>query len=297
MDKVTTTDRPQALVSGPRGSGTGGSGGAGGQRDVGAVVHAVRILRHLAQTPRPVGVAAVARETRISPSTCFNILRTLARTRFVAFREADKTYTLGMGLAELATGLVGLSHAELIRPELERLALNHDMLIVLWRVTEDAHIVLIDRAHSETAVRVEMQPGIRLPSLVGAVGRCVAAALRLPEQELRRRFAALRWQTPLSFAAYQTEVAQAARQGWAMDDGHLHRGMQTVAAIITDHAGVPRFGLSGITITGQHTREALERLGRELSEVARHVGASLFPQIGHPDPAPSGTAFPPRNAS
>ncbi len=72
-------------------------------------------------------------------------------------READKTYTLGMGVAELATGLVGLSHAELIRPELERLALNYDMLLVLWRVTEDSHVVLIDRAYTHTAVRVEMR--------------------------------------------------------------------------------------------------------------------------------------------
>ena len=96
-------------------------------------MHAIRILRHLAAVPRPLGVAAIARATGISPSTCFNILRTLARARLCAFRAADKTYTLGMAVAELSVGLVGLSHAELLRPELERLALNYDMLIVLWR--------------------------------------------------------------------------------------------------------------------------------------------------------------------
>src|SRR5690606_8876200 len=48
------------------------------QREVGAVVHAMRILRHLAATPSPQGVAAVARGTGISPSTCFGILRTMA---------------------------------------------------------------------------------------------------------------------------------------------------------------------------------------------------------------------------
>ncbi|MDG7115625.1 helix-turn-helix domain-containing protein, partial [Streptococcus pneumoniae] len=93
--------------------------------DVGAVAHAIRILRHLAGATAPLGVAAVARGTGISPSTCFNILRTLARARFVAFNDSDKTYSLGLAVAELAAGLIGVSHAELIRPELERLALNH----------------------------------------------------------------------------------------------------------------------------------------------------------------------------
>ncbi len=224
--------------------------------DVGAVVHAMRILRHLAVAAAPVGIASVARATGISPSTSFNILRTLSRAGFVAFRPTDKTYSLGLGIAEIATGLVGISHAELISPELNRLAQTYEMLVVLWRVTEDDHLVLIDRAHSELAVRVEMRMGMRLPSLVGAVGRCVAATLDLPPGELRRRFAALRWQVAPSFAAYQADVAQAAVRGWAIDDGQLYRGLQTVAAIVQDQDRQPRFGLSGITIAGQHTAHA-----------------------------------------
>ncbi|MCQ4158626.1 IclR family transcriptional regulator [Roseomonas sp. GC11] len=252
-----------------------------GQRDVGAVIHAIRILQHLAGASGPLGVAAVARGTGISPSSCFNILRTLTRARFVAFRDSDKTYTLGLAVAELAAGLIGVSHAELIRPELERLALNYDMLIVLWRVTGDGHIVLIDRAHSHTAVRVEMRLGLRLPMLVGAVGRCVAAALDLPADELRRRFAALRWQAPPSFEAYLADVAAARTQGWSLDHGNLYRGLITVGALVRDRNGQPRFGLSGITIAGQHPPEVFARLGGELREVAAFTGKALFP-LGHP---------------
>ncbi|MBI0435846.1 IclR family transcriptional regulator [Roseomonas sp. KE0001] len=249
-----------------------------GQRDVGAVIHAIRILQHLSAATAPLGVAAVARGTGISPSTCFNILRTLTRTRFVAFREQDKTYSLGLGVAELAAGFLGISHAELIRPELERLALNYDMLIVLWRVTEDGHIVLIDRAHSHTAVRVEMRLGLRLPMLVGAVGRCVAAALDLPQAELRRRFAALRWQSPPSFESYLADVEAARGSGWSLDNSQLYRGLITIAALITDQHGQPRFGLSGITIAGQRPPQIFEQLGRELREVAGFATRALFPR-------------------
>ena len=95
-------------------------------------------------------------------------------------------------MAELAAGLVGTSHAELIRPELERLALNYETLILLWRFMNGNHLVLVDRAHSQAALRVEIAIGYRHPMLAGAIGRCVAANLCLSEAELRQRFAGLR---------------------------------------------------------------------------------------------------------
>jgi DNA-binding IclR family transcriptional regulator len=252
------------------------------QRDVGAVVHALRILQHLASAPAPQGVAAVARGTGISPSTCFGILRTMARARFVTFRESDKTYGLGLAVAELAAGLVGSSHLDLVRPEIERLALNHDMLIALWRVTEDGHIVVIDRAYGEHVVRVDMRVGSRLPALIGAVGRCIAARLALPSAELRRRFTALRWQDPPDFATYEAEVRQAGLEGWAKDVGRLYRGITTVASVVTDQNGVPRFGISGIAIQGQHAPERIDALGRELRAVAEYIGRALFPRPQRP---------------
>jgi len=247
------------------------------QRDVGAVVNALQILQYLAASTSPVGVAAVARGTKVSTSTCFNILRTLVRARFASFNTADKTYTLGLALAELSVGLVGISHAELIRPELERLALNYETLILLWRVTDDNHLVLIDRAHSPTAIRVEIGMGYRLPLLAGAIGRCVAAELHLPAAELRRRFAGLRWQTPLGFAEYQKQVARTREVGWALDDGTLFHGLAVVAALVVDGERRPRFGFSGVSISGQQSNERLAALGRDLKDLAAIVGNSLFP--------------------
>ena len=254
------------------------------QRDVGAVVHALQILQYLAASTAPIGVAAVARGTKISTSTCFNILRTLVRARFASFNATDKTYALGLALAELSTGLVGISHAELIRPELERLALNYETLILLWRVTDDNHLVLIDRAHSQTAIRVEIRIGYRLPILAGAIGRCVAAEMQLPAAELRRRFAALRWQAPFTFTEYQAEVAETRETGWALDNGKLFRGLANVAALVVDNERRPRFGFSGVSISGQQSQERLEDLGRDLKDLASLVGKSLFP----PRPRASG---------
>jgi DNA-binding IclR family transcriptional regulator len=246
-------------------------------KDVGAVVNALRILRCLSGSSKPLGVAAVTRATGISASTAFGILRTLARLHYVSFNESDKTYRLGLAMAEMAAGLLGTSHAELIRPELERLALNYETLILLWRITEDNRLVLIDRAHSQTAVRVEIKLGYRMPQLAGAIGRCVAAILDVPSSELRRRFAIPRWQTPLSFDDFEKQVCEARHRGWALDDGYLFRGLTSVAALVVDDEKRPRFGISGVSITGQQSPQALTALGQDLVALAATIGSALFP--------------------
>jgi DNA-binding IclR family transcriptional regulator len=246
-------------------------------KDVGAVVNALRILRCLSGSSRPLGVAAVTRATGISASTTFGILRTLARLHYVSFDETDKTYRLGLAMAEMAASLLGTSHAELIHPELERLAFKYETLILLWRVTEDNRLVLIDRAYSQIAVRVEIKLGYRMPLLAGAVGRCVAATLDVPTSELRRRFADTRWQTPLSFGAFEKQVLEARERGWSLDDGYLFRGLTSAAALVVDDERRPRFGVSGVSIAGQQSSQSLKALGQDLAALAGDIGHALFP--------------------
>lgn len=245
-------------------------------KDVGAVVNAIQILACLAASTTPMGVAAVARASGVSTSTCFNILRTLTRARYVAFHGAEKTYSLGLAIAELAAGLIGTSPTALIRPEMERLATKHGMLVLLWRITADDHVILVDRAHSHGAIRVEISPGYRMPALAGAVGRSIAAARAMSAAELRRRFGALRWQSSPGFEAYRSEVAAARERGWAIDDNSLYNGIISVGTVISDAEGVPQFGLSGVCIAGQSQARALHQFGEALLEVAENAGKALY---------------------
>ncbi|EKD5525152.1 IclR family transcriptional regulator [Pseudomonas aeruginosa] len=235
-------------------------------KDVGAVVNAIQILRHLAHADGPQGVAAIARATGISPSSAFNILRTLSNERLTSFDDAGKTYQLGLGLSELAVGFVGRSYADLIQPELERLSLAHHILIALWQVTDDAHIRVIALAAPPVA-HVNVAVGTRLPELVGAAGRCIAGLRELPEDELRRRLTRVRWENPPSFERYQAEATEA-----------VERGVSMVASAITDRDGQPRFAISAIGISAQHQPDDLERIGTSLRDTARFVSRALFPQ-------------------
>ncbi|MFI8556753.1 IclR family transcriptional regulator [Pseudomonas putida] len=247
-------------------------------KDVGAVVNAIQILRHLANAEGAEGVAAIARATGISPSTTFNILRTLSNEQLTSFDNEAKTYRLGLGLSELAVSFIGRSYADLIQPEMERLSMAHQILITLWQVTDDAHIRVI-AVSAPPVAHVNVAIGSRLPELVGAAGRCIAGLRRLPDDELRRRLTRVRWEQPPSFEAFRDDAIGALELGWAMDRDHLYRGVSMVASAVTDHDRQPRFVISAIGISAQHERADLERIGASLHEAARFISRSLFPQV------------------
>ena len=167
-------------------------------------------------------------------------------------------------------------HADLIRPELERLAAGHNALFALWQVTEADRLVLVERVAAPSALRPEMRVGLRMPACSGAVGRCVAAARGLDEAGLRRAFAEVRWQRAPRFATWCAEVRRAGRLGHALDRGQIFRGVDAVASVVTDRAGRPRLGLSAIAINGLVTGEELVAIGGELAQAAGRIGAALF---------------------
>ncbi|PTW62630.1 IclR family transcriptional regulator [Breoghania corrubedonensis] len=253
-----------------------GETGQGATKYVGAVENAVAILRFLTHAHGPAGVARIARETEINVSTTFNIARTLAKEGLVAFDPETKEYRPGVGLLEFSVPLLGTNQVDLLQPRLSELAETHKALIGLWKVTPGDRIVLVDREVKGTVVRVDMQLGSRLPALIGAIGRCVAASRGLPRADLKRRFAELRWQNPPSFEDYARDVDKARETGFAFDRGNLFQGVDIVAAAVLDERGNARLGISGITIRDQMSEAELEALARELADVARYFAATLY---------------------
>ncbi|MBW3098177.1 IclR family transcriptional regulator [Pseudohoeflea coraliihabitans] len=243
---------------------------------VGAVSNAVSILRSLAQASEPAGVAAIARNTNVSVSTCFNILRTLASERLVDFDPIDKSYRIGPGVLEFSVPLLGVNQVDLIRPELQRLSDRHNSLICLWQITESERVLLVDRVSAGKTIRVDMSFGSRLPAYVGAVGRCYAALADLDRKELKKRFDTVQWQSPPTFEAYLEDVERAKSNGFAFDFGQLFIGLEIAAAIVTDSTGKTRLGISGINIAGQLQRRDVERLAVDLRDSADWISETLF---------------------
>lgn len=246
------------------------------QKYVGAVKNAVKILRWLAQADQPEGVAIIARETELNVSTTFNILKTLAKEGLVSFDEQTKGYAVGIGVLELAAPMLGKNMGDMIRPMMERICRDHSVLVALWTVTPKGRIILTDRVLPMKVVHADLRQGSRLPDLVGAIGRCVAAARDYDKATLREAYAALRWQRDPGFEAYWDEVQKAKVDGYAFDFGQLFKGLSLAAVVAKDQEGVPRLGLSAISISDQIDAAALLEAARDLREAGRAIEMNVF---------------------
>jgi len=243
---------------------------------VGALTAGLAILRHLTRARTPLGVSQIARDLGQNPSTCFNLLKTLAHERLVTFDDRTKTYALGLGFVEMAKGsLEKASFARLARPHLDAVAAEFRVTMTLWQRAGADRVVLVERADNEDAMRVHMSIGQRLPALIGALGRCIAAFDGMTEAEIRAKFAALRWQDPPEIESYLAEVLAARQNGYAIDMDRYVRGVITVSAPVLDEAQRPVMALSAIGFSGQFTPVRLDALARSVKDHARQLSAAI----------------------
>ena len=170
------------------------------RRVVGAVAHAFRILRVVRSAGAPQGVNWIAREAQVNPSTAFNILRTLVLERAVEFDERGKTYRLGSGLLELCGPLLQQSFLDDVRREMSRLANETDCLVGLWQAQDGGRMILIERATGSRPMRLDIEIKQRIPFLGGAVGRAVAARLKLCENLREHCAMAMQWRLKRSIS-------------------------------------------------------------------------------------------------
>jgi DNA-binding IclR family transcriptional regulator len=247
------------------------------QRRVGSVRDAIAILRHLERIGGGEGVNRIARSLDLSPSSCFNLLKTLVAEQFVDFDDATKLYSLGPGAIALGRRALDPAGAfELFRPRLEALADKHSVTAGLLRLRRGEQLILVGLAESPAAYRIHMSPGQRLPAATGAGGRCVMAFSHLDEASVRRRFDAVKWADPPPFETYIAEVEAARVDGWAIDEGHFLTGVTTIAAPCLNASGAPEYVVTATLFTGQHPQERLLAIAEEVRAQADWLATRLF---------------------
>lgn len=235
---------------------------------VNSVANALAVLRRLATADRPEGVSAIARNIGISPSSCFNILKTLTTEEFVQFDTENKTYTLGAGAVDLAIAALDPEAGFLrTRPVLEGIAREFRVTCGLWRRNND-RLILLGTAESEEVARIRFTPGQRLPAMIGAMGRCIAARSGMPEGELAEAISVLTWNETPRFDRYLAEVRAASVNGYAIDDGSYLLGITSVAAPIISREGALTHCIAATTFKGRFDRDELRTLGKAVAKAA-----------------------------
>jgi DNA-binding IclR family transcriptional regulator len=266
-------------------------------KPVNALARGIAILRYLDSQGEPVGVVQIARDLKINTSTCFNLLRTLAHERLAVFDPATKKYSPGLGVLELArAALKQGGHIRLLHPRLEQIADEHKVTVMLWQLVSPSRAMVVDLAEAPTPLRVHFTVGQRLPSLIGALGRCFAAHLGLPKPQIKAMFKELRWQDPPTFEQYWSEVEETRHNGFAVDIGRYNRNFTTVAAPVLASDGRADMAVSAITFSGDIDRSRLLRLAADLKRVTREASRALG-NSGPPEGAPAAPVNRTRNSS
>jgi DNA-binding IclR family transcriptional regulator len=244
---------------------------------VGSVVQAIAVLRHLGNIERPQGVTAIASRLGLSPSSCFNILKTLAAEELATFDPETRAYGLGPGAIELARSAMGRDEvARMARASMDRIAAGHDVAVGLWRLGGGDRLTLTALAESEAATRIHLVVGQRQPAVAGATGRAVLAARGASDAEIGVACRTVRWQQAPKPSDYVAQVGEARSRGWAIDADQIIRGMTTVASAIADAEGRVRFCLSASTFTGRETPQRIAAIGEAVRAAALVIARTIY---------------------
>ncbi len=236
---------------------------------VGALINGIAVLRYLLNEKRGVGVTQVARDLKLNPSTCFNLLKTLVHERLVGFDPSTKTYYVSIGVLSLAQGALDReAHIRLIHPDLQRIALKLNMGVNLWQV--------IDRAEPNTPLAISRGIGQRLPIFSGAFGRCFAAWSDLPKASIERRYNRIRQSNPMLFEDWYSEVRKTKDSGYAIDKGNFTRGITSVAVPILDAEDQAILAVSAIGISEQIEQRDLDQLIPEMVDLSRRATGTML---------------------
>ncbi|MET0364335.1 MAG: IclR family transcriptional regulator [Sphingobium sp.] len=242
-----------------------------------AISRAAAILRLLGKSDTPLGVQGIARELGLVPSTCLYVLRALVAEELVAFDADTKRYSLEAGVLTLARQWLRRNQFnDLAQPLLDRISQAHDVTMLGVQIVGLEHMVVVAMSQSGQNFQLSTQIGSRFPALISATGRCLAAFGGYRDAELEARFATLRWDEPPGFEAWQDQVAETRRRGFAVDAGNYISGVTVVAAPVWKARGRPTHALVATGIGSALRRGGIDELGATLLSAAR----TLTEQMG-----------------
>lgn len=234
-----------------------------------SVSQSLSILRVLAQR-NPLSLSEIVRMLELSPSSCLNLLKTLVGEGVIERDLRTKKYRLThiwSGTEALKSG-AEQTFVDRAVPLMHKFSQAADVAVGLWKVFSAERMRLVSHTESDAGMRLKLADAQRQPLGAGAAGRALASAQAIDATEMRRRFAAVRWQSDLSFEDYEQQVHIANKKGYAIDLGAAHRGVWTIAVPVT--AVAPGFCLSASMLAGSRSDAAIDELGGELLKL-RHA--------------------------
>ncbi len=238
-----------------------------------SVRRAFAILRAFTAADRALPLSGIASRAGLDRGTARRLLRTLMAERLIEQDAADRFYSLGVGVLELAAGVTPCDDLrQLAQPVLATIAAATGATAFLG-IVHDQAALCIARADGGHAVQVRAwSVGGRLPLHCGAAPRVLLAHLPPSRQArlLARPLAALTPHTPTEHAALRDRLDAIRSRGWDLGIDDVVEGIVSLAMPVREPSGAV---IAAISIAGLPPHMLLGGVPRHLGDMQQGVRA------------------------
>lgn len=242
-----------------------------------AVKRAVALLWELSDRAAPMNLSQASRAVGVIPSTCLHILRELVSARLVSYDCYSKTYQLGSGIHELAKSALKINHfSELAKPRLQKIADAFNMTATATSKADDQHLALTAFANPPNSISIRVSLGGRAPLFSGAAGRIFAAYEDMTEKEIRQIFNQVNWVEPITLTKWTSQVQEAKRKGYAIDQEEFMVGVSAIAVPVFSPENHVFHTIGVLAINSQLKKTNRVEIIKFLKETAQHISLNLI---------------------
>ena len=243
-----------------------------------SVLKALDIIDELAAAGRPVSLKDLSTRIGRPVPTTHRLLRTLELRNYV--ENIDGSYRLTLKMFEIGSSIVAsIDIVDEARPVLQRLC-DDLQETVNMAIRSGASAVYVAKLECPRSLRLFTQLGLHVPLHCTSLGKVLLAFEEEPERRSLLNRITLEPQTENTITQrdeLETELELVRRQGYAIDNEELLRGLACLSSPIFDRDGHVTAAISISGPPGRLPPESWERIGTAVTRAADEI--SML--IGH----------------
>lgn len=210
---------------------------------------------------------------RLPKPTVYRILRTLETLSYVA---ADgRTYRLGERLKQLGQPSLATVIAQLARPAMSRLLAAFEHTVNL-AIVEGDQLVYKCMLEGLRSVRMQSIPGSYISMTRSALGKCILAYQpREQVERIARRERYVAGASDERLSKLLAELTRVRKQGYAIDDQEVEKGLRCVGCAIFDKQGRPVASISVSGASSLLTFPEMRRIAVFVRQACQEISVGL----------------------
>lgn len=240
-----------------------------------AALRAVRLLKRFSIERPELSLAELSKASGLNKTTTHRLLRALQSEALIDRNPATGAYCLGAGL--MALGVQALASSDLrrrVRPVLRALARETGETATLEVPVEDSMLIL-DEVAGRHVIGAAGNIGTRWPMHATSTGKAYMAFEEGGLERLGDKLQPLTSKTLIQRDAFQTQMIDIRRRGFAMTVDELEDGFAAVATVIRGPLG----DVQGALSVGGPTQRMDAAKRAELGAALCHAALRLNPRF------------------